>query len=204
METIAWNDWYHVTAHVYGSWLRGDPRGWRSRHHREDVIGDYKNPPPKGMYDKLHEYSKSLMKRDPVHLDLNIREFVLCAIIEKLRADGIEVLIASLDGEHLHVLARFPDHNPRYWIGWAKKYATQKLKAHGLAVGLDLKLGEGLWAKRCHPKPISGSYHHSKTIDYIADHANHGAAVWRIEGVPLQHTFNMIQYVSPPLNDTNY
>jgi hypothetical protein len=42
----AWNDWYHVVVHVYGSWLRGDPRGWRARHHREHVDGDYKNPPP--------------------------------------------------------------------------------------------------------------------------------------------------------------
>jgi hypothetical protein len=187
MEMVAWNAWYHIVAHVYGSWLRGDPRDWRSRHHREHVEGDYKNPPPKGMYDKLYEYSKSLMKRDAVHIELNLREFVLCAIIEKLRVDGIEVIIASLDGYHLHILARFPDHNPRYWIGWAKKYATQMLKAHGLAVGLNLKSGEGLWAKRCHPKPISSSYHHSKTIDYIADHAKRGAAVCRFQEDPLEN-----------------
>src|SRR4029079_6566514 len=43
-----WNAWYHVTNHVCGSWVRGDPRGWRSRHHREHVDGDYKNPPPTG------------------------------------------------------------------------------------------------------------------------------------------------------------
>jgi len=34
-----WNDWYHVVSHVYGSWLRGDPRGWRSVNHREHVEG---------------------------------------------------------------------------------------------------------------------------------------------------------------------
>ncbi|MGH7177977.1 MAG: hypothetical protein ACREJC_11395, partial [Tepidisphaeraceae bacterium] len=22
-----WNDWYHVMAHTYGTWLPGDPRG---------------------------------------------------------------------------------------------------------------------------------------------------------------------------------
>lgn len=38
-----WNSWYHVTIHVYGSWLRGDPRGWRSRHHREHADGDYES-----------------------------------------------------------------------------------------------------------------------------------------------------------------
>ena len=60
-----WNDWYHTTAHTYGTWLRGDARGWRARHHREHVDGDYRNPPPKGKYDALYQYSKSLMKRDP-------------------------------------------------------------------------------------------------------------------------------------------
>ena len=39
----AWNHWYHCTAHTYGTWLRGDPRGWRARHHREHVDGDYRN-----------------------------------------------------------------------------------------------------------------------------------------------------------------
>jgi hypothetical protein len=36
---LAWNDWYHVVSHVYGSWLRGDPRGWRAVDHREHVEG---------------------------------------------------------------------------------------------------------------------------------------------------------------------
>src|SRR5204862_5246205 len=92
-----WNDWYHVTNHVYGSWLRGDPRGWRSRHHREHVDGDYKNPPPKGKYDALLEYSKSLMKRDPVKINRDLRQFVLDAIVEKLLANNITTVIACLD-----------------------------------------------------------------------------------------------------------
>src|SRR5205809_4884314 len=94
--TKPWNAWYHVTIHVYGSWLRGDPRGWRSRHHREHVDGDYKNPPPKGKYDNLYELSKALMKRDPVKIERELRQFVTNAIAEKLRADGIEVLIVSV------------------------------------------------------------------------------------------------------------
>src|SRR3954452_21513213 len=95
--TGPWNDWYHVTVHVYGSWLRGDPRGWRSRHHREHVEGDYKNPPPKGKYDNLYELSKALMKRDAVKIKQELRQFVANAIAEKLRNDGIEVLIVSMD-----------------------------------------------------------------------------------------------------------
>ena len=40
--------WFHVTAHTYGAWLAGDARGFRTRHHREHVEGDYKHPPPAG------------------------------------------------------------------------------------------------------------------------------------------------------------
>jgi hypothetical protein len=80
----AWNHWYHCTAHTYGSWLRGDPRGWRARHHREQVVGDYKNPPPRGEYDALFAYSKSLMKRDSIQIAQELRQFVLDAIVARL------------------------------------------------------------------------------------------------------------------------
>jgi hypothetical protein len=39
--------WFHAIITTYGAWLDGDARGFRTRHHREHVEGDYKNPPPK-------------------------------------------------------------------------------------------------------------------------------------------------------------
>jgi hypothetical protein len=110
-----WNNWYHVTAHVYGSWLHGDTRGWRARHHRDHVDGDYKRPPPNGEYDRLQIYSKSLMKREPIKIEQPLREFVVESIVEKLQLNGVEVLVASVDAKHLHLLARFSDHQTRHW-----------------------------------------------------------------------------------------
>ena len=55
--------WFHCTTHTYGAWLYGDPRGFRTRHHREHVEGDYKNPPPKGKYDRQYQRSKKLLKQ---------------------------------------------------------------------------------------------------------------------------------------------
>lgn len=171
-----WNNWYHITIHVYGSWLRGDPRGWRSRHHREHVDGDYKNPPPKGKYDNLYELSKALMKRDPVRIERELRQFVADAIAEKLRQDNIEVLIVSVDGKHIHVLARFPDHNPRHWIGRAKKHASHSVRQQGLRTEEG-----GLFAKRCHPEPIEDREHEVNVFGYIFDHIERGARVWRFD-----------------------
>jgi len=51
MSALApWRDWYHCVVTTYGAWLRGDPRGWRSRHHREHIQGDYRRPPSSGTY----------------------------------------------------------------------------------------------------------------------------------------------------------
>ena len=176
-----WNDWYHCTAHTYGTWLRGDPRGWRARHHREHVDGDYKNPPPRGSYNELFKHSKLLMKRDPVKVARELQHFVLVAMLDRLWELSIRTPIASFDGIHMHGLLRCPDHNPRIVLGIAKQYATAKLKAHGSAMGLDLNLkdGEGIWGKRSHPKPVSDPEHYDNTFSYIDKHAQRGATVIR-------------------------
>jgi len=174
-----WNDWYHCTAHTYGSWLRGDPRGWRARHHREHVEGDYKNPPPKGKYDALFEYSKSLMKRDPVRIDRELRQFVLDAIVDRLLERNIEVKVAALDGIHLHALICCPEHNPRHWIGLAKKHSSHLVRE------LELLPPGGLWATKSHPEPVRSASHFDKATDYIAKHATRGAVVWQPSEDPL-------------------
>src|ERR1700734_1933446 len=109
----AWNAWYHLTSNSYGTWLRGDARGWRERHHRKHVEGDYKNPPKRGTGEKELALSKKLMQRAAVGLEERLPGIALLAIVLTLLGDGVEVIIASLDDHHLHVLARFRDHQPR-------------------------------------------------------------------------------------------
>jgi hypothetical protein len=43
---------------------------------------------------------------------------------------------------------------------------------------LNLKLGEGLWAKRGKEKPINDRQHQLKVVEYIADHRDRGATVY--------------------------
>jgi hypothetical protein len=177
-----WNDWYHCTIHTYGSWLRGDPRGWRARHHREHVVGDYKNPPPKGKYDALFEYSKSLMKRDPVKIERELRQFVLDALIDKLLENQVPVAAASLDGIHGHILAQCHDLNPRHWIGLAKKNASHLVRQ------LNLLPPGGLWGRRSHPEPITGPPHYDNSVDYIHKHARKGAVLYVPEQIITAET----------------
>ena len=167
-----WNDWYHCTANTYGTWLRGDPRGWRARHHREHVEGDYKNPPPEGKYDKLHEYSKRLMKRDAVHLERELRGIVVEEFGLRLWQDGVEVVVMSLDDHHLHTLLRAPDHNPRHLIGVGKLHTSHLLRQ----LGLREEAG-GIWAKRSKAIPVKDRSHQLNVTGYVFDHEERGAAV---------------------------
>jgi hypothetical protein len=171
-----WNDWYHVVSHVYGSWLRGDPSGWRSKNYREHVEGDYRNPPAKGKYEIIFERSRGLMKRDPVSVQTGLRGFVVEAVVEKLQRDEIEVLVASVDAKHLHVLGRFRDHEPRNWLGIAKKHASHLLRQEGLRTEQG-----GLWAKRSRAQPVRDRAHQLSVFGYILRHGEKGAAVWRFD-----------------------
>jgi hypothetical protein len=124
------------------------------------------------------------MPRDPLRLDPELREIALRSIVECLAGDGIIVLAACLDATHLHVLAQFKDQRPRQRLGWAKFFATKKVKeylnAHGAAVGnpLQLTLGQGLWGKRSECVPIRDRQHRLNTLNYIAGHRKQGATLW--------------------------
>ena len=60
--------WFHCTSHTYGAWLHGDERSFRTRHHREHKIGDYKNRPLSEMYAEKLARCKKLLKQPPVML----------------------------------------------------------------------------------------------------------------------------------------
>jgi hypothetical protein len=170
--SVPYQNLYHCMGHTYGTWLPGDPRGFRTRHHREHCEGDYKNPPPPGEYSELYQRSQTLMKRAPVYLNPTQRQLAVDAIIASLRKRNIETEVASVDRVHWHVLAPFPDHNPRHWLGIAKKESSHflKLQGHGIE--------GGLWAVRCQCIPVENANHAARTRKYIADHARQGGAIW--------------------------
>ncbi|TVQ59475.1 MAG: hypothetical protein EA379_10815 [Phycisphaerales bacterium] len=125
------------------------------------------------MYDELHRRSKALMQRAPVRLSSEARIVVRDVMVESLLRDGIELAALCVDDHHFHILARFPDRDPRRWIGMAKRRSARELSKRGLA-----PLG-GVWAKRFRALPINDRDHARNTFRYILGHARTGAAVWR-------------------------
>jgi hypothetical protein len=171
---LPWRDWYHVMGNTYGTWLPGDPRGFRTRWHRIHVEGDYRNPPPQGKYDALHEQSKELLARPPVYLSVEQRQAALGEFLKSFHKWQIHVVTIAVGRVHFHLLAQFPQHDPRHFVGLAKKESSAYMRRDGLAPE------GGLWATKCECVPIERESHWDFVFGYVLDHRKQGAAVWSI------------------------
>lgn len=179
---------------TYGAWLPGDPRGFRTRGHREHVEGDYRSPPPQGRDTELWERSKGLLKGPPVILCAAARVSALALVRQALVSiHQLDVLAISVSGTHLHLLARFPageagreaGERPtagrrglqgidpvRFYMGVAKERSAKGLAAEGLVVP------GRVWARKGKIVRVRDRAHQVRVYRYILDHAGQGAAVW--------------------------
>ncbi|MBL4702155.1 MAG: hypothetical protein JKX85_12955 [Phycisphaeraceae bacterium] len=107
----AWHNFYHCIGSTYGTWLRGDRRGFRTHQHRQHVQGDYKQPPPQGLFEPIFEYSKQTLKHPPVKLTSQQRKILCHALIQQLQDDHAQPIVLAIAENHFHLLARFPELN---------------------------------------------------------------------------------------------
>jgi hypothetical protein len=164
--------WYHTVLSTYGSWLYGEERGFRTRHHREHIEGDYKNPPPIGMYADKKAHSERLLKHDPIVLSKELRSVVGAALRERLRNLGSLVLCLSVSGQHIHILSKIPFGKNRWWMGLAKRHVWFVLRDRGWKTKL--------WAKRSKSVLIKDRQHQLNAFYYILRHVREGAWVWSL------------------------
>jgi len=161
--------WFHIILTAYAAWLYGDRRGFRTRHHREHVEGDYKSPPPAGQYAYEENRSRRLLKQPPVDF-IDIRELVGNAVKEKMERLGSMVIAIAVADRHVHMLAKTPWDKPREWAGLAKKHAWFELRERGWQ-------GK-LWAKRPWARTIRDRQDQLNVYNYVVDHRTQGAWVW--------------------------
>jgi REP element-mobilizing transposase RayT len=170
--------WYHIIGTAYGAWLYGDPRGFRTRHHREHVEGDYKNPPPTGLHDWKKQRSKRLMKQEEVRFPSNLRSVIGTALRERLELEGIFVLCLAVAEQHVHLLVKLPlEADPRWFMGLAKKHASFELKEH--------QWQGKVWGKRGKELRIRNRSHQQNVYLYILRHESQGAYVWKWSAAQL-------------------
>ena len=162
--------WFHVTFSTYGTWLPGDPRGYRTWRHREHVEGDYRTPPKPDIHARTLLRSRQYMKRAAVRLNGDQRRCAGEALLEMLLRQDAQVVALAVGAEHVHVVAKLPDANARLVVGRAKKHAAHILRGIGW-VG-------GAWAKRCRTLPIRDRAHQLNAIEYVKRHRGEGAWAW--------------------------
>ena len=160
--------WRHVTISTYGSWLPGDPRGWRSKKHRRHSNGDYKSPPPRGEHAGLHDYSKAIGGK-PVVIPKQLRPVVGRKILQKLIKLDHRILAMSVAGMHVHMLVELPCHLKavRKEIGLCKSASSHAIRR---------ELPGRVWAVDGDFEPVDSPQHERRVYRYILDQA--GAWIW--------------------------
>lgn len=161
--------WHHLILTTYGAWLPGDARGFRTRHHREHVDGDYRDPPPRLDYVKLRRTCNAQLKQEVVSIAAKWRPLLGEALIEKFTLLGANVLIVAVASQHVHLLAKLRPADVRKFSGMAKKHSTFTLHNHRWT-GL-------VWGRRGKVIRIRDRQHQVNTFRYILRHRQQGAWV---------------------------
>ena len=157
--------WYLITWTTHGSWLPGDPRGFRTYGHRVDI------PPPKRYADskdvykpddwkRLFEYHKRKCK-EAVSLDKKQQAFVHKRITEIAVAKGCSVKAIHVSGCHVHVLIRHDRSDLSGLVQRIKGITSRELSEYGLK-------GK-VWARGYHARPIPDNAL-AEAIHYILFH----------------------------------
>ena len=184
--TAPWNFWYHVSSNTKSTWLHGDRRGFRTRHHREHIEGDYRIPPPPDRYEAKLRRSKALLKEPPVVLTFEQCLIACRTMAEAFQFHAIWFADIAVGPNHFHVLAQFPPDrfmaNGRpildpamHFSGIAKKESARRLSTMGM------RPQGHTWGKKSHPVPVENEDHFAYLRDvYIPGHVDEGAAVYSI------------------------
>lgn len=163
--------WMHVQWSTFGTWLPGDPRGFRNHKHRIHSSGDYTHPPPKGEHAGLRHYAQRVMRQDAVTLSPVLRERLRDEIVCKAVHLGLDPRAMAVCFNHVHLLARFDAGRLGRTVGQLKRASSVRVA--------DVRPGT-VWAARCHHVCVNDREQYERVFGYILAHERReGAAVWR-------------------------
>ena len=167
--------WYHVIFNTKGSWLHGDPRGFRSREHRIHSSGDYHNPPPAGEHQGLHKYQKRRSSSE-VRLAAVLRPVIGTRCLHFLQSRDHAVLAAAVGDTHVHMLAELTEvyEDAKALIGQLKNIVSYEVR--------DVLPGS-IWSSGCTLKLIKSRAHHENSFVYVSSKQEEGAWTWTFRDV---------------------
>ena len=164
--------WRHVVISTYGSWLPGDPRGWRSKQHRVHSSGDYRHPPPEREHAGLYQHSQQISD-EPVIVPKTLRRLLGRALLDHLREAAHEIAAIAMGGQHAHLLAELPIDlkQTKQIVGRCKGRASHAVQQ---------KIPGRLWARDGRFSCAYTHSHHRRVYRYILEHHREGAWTWSI------------------------
>jgi hypothetical protein len=172
--------WWLITWGTYGSWLPGDPRGFRTWRRREYV------PPPYGKaeggeptydpsaYAEQHDDARSRLTSTAVSLTVADRREACSALVGEIATIRIVPAILAVAKHHAHFIAQFGELEIRPTIGRLKAAATRSMRN----ASFDAPL---LWAKGCHMESLNSDDDFLGAYQYVEQHQAQGAAIHKWE-----------------------
>lgn len=164
-----------VTWTTYGTWLPGDPHGFRTWRGKVYV------PPPAryanqdapaydaSRYADRYQAAVDAIER-PILLSTSQRRVVLDALLDDLGTIGIMPSILAVDDRHVHLLARFGKYLIRPTVGRLKSIATRRLRDSGFT-------GKRVWGKGCHMRSLADERAYETALEYVRKHQDEGALI---------------------------
>ena len=173
--------WRHVIINTRGSWLHGDPRGFRNRGHRIHSSGDYKNPPPPGEHAGLFKYHK-IMSSGEVLIPRDLRAVIGKTFVRELQEQGHQTICAAVTKVHAHALVELPDdvRTIKRIIGEAKRKSSKAVK--------DVLKGR-IWSAGLKYEPVDSRGHSVSTYRYILFKQGADAWTWSFRDRSMEGKF---------------
>ena len=154
--------WWHVILSTKGSWLPGDPRGFRDHGHRLHSSGDYKRPPPAGEHASLYHWNRT-RGQPAVLIPDALQPAIGEAILEKAQREAVRVVRLAVSTTHAHLL--MPWHGDYAslikFVGKLKQCSSQRVR---------VSMPGAVWAKGGKPVAVRDESHHKQVLRYIREH----------------------------------
>lgn len=166
--------WFHVQWGTYGSWLPGDPRGFRNRDHRVHSSGNYKSPPPEGEHAGLRRYARMVQREDAVVFTSELRAMAGEAIVEKAADVPIPMAALAVCAKHVHALLKLDPRSVGIDVGKLKRHSSHVTRMH---------LKGSVWRARKHEVAVTTMTQFRACLKYIERHRDEGAFTWLDERV---------------------
>jgi len=131
---------YRINFNTYGTWLRGDRRGWFERR----GSGPSTRLPPNPA---LEAADRRRLKEPPLYLDSDQRENVALAIRELCEYRGWDLSALHVGREQVFVVV-LAEQEPARVMGSMKARATRKLRQMRLDLGRTRFWGRGAGIRR--------------------------------------------------------